>query len=277
MEDVTDKLETMLLLLMDGTHSAYMCSDGRSEFHVKKGKRGNAFEGIAYDITERIASDAMLPESVFTADLTESRYLAITPDLLMAHPAEIVGDNIEAALFCADYIKWQGFRRCNAPKHVAVAGKVVAWLEHHYRIIRPDGNSSYQKGFIPLDSSGRAVFAKMDGLIVCRPDESTLNLCGACSIVEDANRSNAMLASVKDAVEVNFPVPLNAYQEIFALRDAPMSMAGRRKAIVHWVTQHLRHSTRGNEFAVKKHTRGVQEFTIDGLRIKLTPNAQSMI
>lgn len=271
MKEAIDKLETLILLLMDGSHSAHVSSDGRSEFHVKKGKHGYAFEGTTYDITERIASDAMVPVSVFSADMTQSRNFAITPDLLMTHPAEIIGDSLEAALFCDDYIKWQGFRRCKPPKRIAAAGKAVVWFEHHFRIIRLNGSGSYQKSFIPLERNGRALFAKMDGLTVCRPDESTLNLCGACSIVEDAHRSNAMLCSVKDAVEVNIPVPLDDYQDVFAERDGPMNGA-RRKTIVHWVARHMRHSTRGKEFAVKKHTRGVQEFTIDGLRVRLTPN-----
>ena len=93
----------------------------------------------------------------------------------------------------------------------------------------------------------------------------------AASMIEDSHRSNTMLAAVKDATEIKFPVPLDDYKDVFADRDGPMNGA-RRKAIVHWVARHLRNSIRGKEHSVKRHTRGVQEFTIDGLRIRLTPN-----
>lgn len=267
--DVTDKLETMLLMLMDGKHGAIKCNDGT---HTEMNKRGIG-EMIDYDITERVRCDEMCPNSTFTADLTESRLLAITPDYLMAHPADIIGDEMEAALFCGDIIKWQGYRKLKTPpRRVAALGRVAAWYESHYRVILPDGSGTYQKRFVPISRSGHAVIAKMDGLIMCNPAEATLNMCGACSIAEDSARSNAMLASIADHVEVKFPVPLDAYKEVFALRDAPMTPSGRRKAIVHWVASHLRRSTKGNDHKVERHTRGVDDFTIDGMRVRLTPN-----
>lgn len=268
--DVTDNLETMLLLLMDGKHGTIKCDDGT---HMDMSKRGNAKkmnEFVDYDITERVRCDDMTPNSIFTADMTESRLLAITPDYLMAHPADIIGDELEAALFCDDVIKWQGYRKCKAPpRRVAALGRIAAWYEHHYRVIRPDGTGTYQKRFVPLSRSGHAVIAKMDGLIMCNPAEATLNMCGVCSIAEDSARTNTMLASIADAVEVKFPVPLDAYKDVFALRDAPMTPSGRRRAIVHWVAGHIRRSTNGNDHKVARHTRGVEEFTIDGLRVRL--------
>jgi hypothetical protein len=107
------------------------------------------------------------------------------------------------------------------------------------------------------------------GIGVPRLDGETL--ISAASIIEDANRSGAMLATVKDAREIMFPVPIADYKKVFADREGP-KIGDRRKAIVHWVARHLRKSTRGNECVVNKHLRGVQEFSVDGLLVRLTPN-----
>lgn len=124
-----------------------------------------------------------------------------------------------------------------------------------------------------MSRNGTPLPATAHGISICNPKFDGSALIMTASIIEDAYRANTMLATVKDDTEIKFPVPLDDYKNVFADRDGPMTGA-RRKAIIHWVATHLRHSTRGLEYEVKRHTRGVQEFTIDGLRIRLTPNAE---
>lgn len=269
---VTDSIETLLLMLMDGNHDCIKNNDGSRPYLSRRGLDNQKQEFVQYDISERVRCEDMVPTSVFTADLTEHRLFPITPDGLMAHPVDMIGDEIEVALFCGDVIKWLGLRKCKSPpRRVAALGRVAAWYEEHYRVIKQDGSGTYQKRWIPLSRTGHAVVAKADGLMMCNPEEATLHICSACSIAADAFRSDAMLASITDAVEIKLPVPIDDYKAIFSGRDGPI-VGGRRKAILHWVAQHMRSSARGNDFSVKKHTRGIQTFTIDGLRVYLTPN-----
>jgi hypothetical protein len=149
-------------------------------------------------------------------------------------------------------------------------GKPACFYEKHWRIINSDGSGDYSKHFLALDKSGIFIPTKYQGFATSLFKDAG-DICLAASIIEDAYRTGTMLAAVKDATEVKFPVPLADYKDIFLKRDGPMH-GSRKKAIIHWVAQHIRKSTRENEFSVKKHTRGVQEFTIDGLRIRLTPN-----
>jgi hypothetical protein len=143
----------------------------------------------------------------------------------------------------------------------------------HTRFVDSRGNGDYYKRLIPIDKTGRPLFAKIQGHSVCAPNKEGEMLIICSSVIEDAHRANAMLAAVKDATEIKFPVPLDEYKELFSDREGPYNGA-RKKAIVHWVAKHLRSSTRGKSHAVKQHTRGVQEFKIDGLRVRLSPNTE---
>ena len=62
-----------------------------------------------------------------------------------------------------------------------------------------------------------------------------------------------------------------AMQHLRSLRDAPLTNAGKRKAILHWVTKHTR-ATRQERVNVSEHWRGTRTLSIDGLRVTLAPN-----
>lgn len=267
MEDVTDKLETMILMALDANHGQTVPGTLRREKST-----GRVQE--LHDQGELLALDEMRPASAYTFDMAdEERIFATTTDYLVTHPADVLGDEAEVVMLDGDMLKWRGYRRLRrAPKGVACLGRATHWYEMHMRFVTGNGAGEYYKRVVPIDRNGKPLLAQVQGHNVCAPNEEGQMLVLCASVIEDAHRANTMLAAVKDATEIKFPVPLDDYKDVFAERDGPMNGA-RRKAIVHWVARHLRSSTRGKEFAVKKHTRGVQEFTIDGLRIRLTPNA----
>lgn len=267
MKDVTDKLETLILMALDANHGHTVPGTLRREKST-----GRVLE--LHDQGELLAIDEMRPASAYTFDMAdEERIFATTTDYLITHPADVLGDEAEVVMLDGEMLKWRGYRRLRrAPKGVACLGRATHWYEMHMRFVTGNGAGEYYKRVVPIDRNGKTLLAQVQGHNVCAPGEEGQMLVLCASVIEDAHRANTMLAAVKDATEIKFPVPLDDYKDVFAERDGPMNGA-RRKAIVHWVARHLRHSTRGNEFAVKKHTRGVQEFTIDGLRIRLTPNA----
>jgi hypothetical protein len=93
-----------------------------------------------------------------------------------------------------------------------------------------------------------------------------------CSLKEDAHRTNTMLASFTEHVQIKMPVAIDNYKEIFIGRKAPLTQKGRKKAIIHWVAAHMRDTKNRKCCEVKRHIRGIQEFEIDGMKIKITPN-----
>ena len=273
--DVADSVETMLLMLLDGRHKQIENDDRDKQLLDSSYRKSrSACQNIDFDASKLCEFGDMMPDSVYLADMTESRLFTYDPAQLLAHPADILGDRCEGAMFHEQSVKWFAVRRLlSAPKNVAVIGKVAVWYEGHFRLIRSDGSGTYQKRYAAISRDGRALLVKRGPYILSDPAESTFMSTTLCSLVEDARRTNAMLASVKDAIEVHVPVPLDAYKEVFALREAPVTPGGRRKAIVHWVASHMRRSIHGAEHKVGRHTRGVDEFTIDGLRVRLSPNS----
>lgn len=267
MEQVTDRLETLIIMAMDARHG---------DFGAQAIRRGRSTEGTykLVDAGEILKLDSMQPRSAYTFAITEeNRIFATQKEYLMAHPAEVIGDEAEAIVLDGGQIRWCGLRRIRqAPRGCACLGVASHWYEMHKRFVNYDGSGGYEKRLIPLSRNGTPLPATAHGISICNPKFDGSALIMTASIIEDAYRANTMLATVKDDTEIKFPVPLDDYKNVFADRDGPMTGA-RRKAIIHWVATHLRHSTRGLEYEVKRHTRGVQEFTIDGLRIRLTPNA----
>jgi len=265
-ENVSDKLETMILMALDAN------SDHSSPKTLLREKSTGAVLEL-HDQGTLINADDMRPNSSYTFDVADDdRIFATTTDYLITHPSEVIGDEAEVIMLHCDTLKWYGYRRLRRPpKNASCLGKPSHWYESHTRYVSPNSRSGYVKRLIAIDSSGRPLLVKMQGHVVCNPNLEGVGLILCSSIIEDAHRTNTMLATVKDATEIKFPIPLGDYKEVFAERDGPLN-GSRRKAIVHWVARHLRRSLTGKEFPVKKHTRGVQEFDIDGLHIKLTPN-----
>ena len=66
------------------------------------------------------------------------------------------------------------------------------------------------------------------------------------------------------------PVPIDDYKAIFLDRDAPF-LNGKKRAIIHWVSDHLRRYRSGKISKIGKHTRGVDDIVIDGLSINIKP------
>lgn len=266
-EKITDDLETMIIMALDANHKYKSCGISRV-----------ADDGSTWDLHDQgeiLTFDAMKPQSAFTFDMQgNDRIFAGSKEYLLDHPAEVIGDSLEVMMLLPDgRLKWQGFRLLpKKPKRVACLGKASHWYELHHRLIYPNGQGQYVKRVVPINKNGDALLAKIDGHFVCVPNIEGQHLYIAASMLEDARRTNAMLAEVKGDTGIKFPVPLDDYQSIFSSREGPM-IGDRRKAIIHWVAKHLRRSSKGNTHEVKRHVRGVDEINIDGLRIKITPNA----
>ena len=266
MEEITDQLETLVLMALDANHEN---SFTRNE---KLGSCDGYWE--IRDQGRLLSFDAMHPRSSYTFDATDrTRIFAVTPGYLMTHAAETLGDEAEILMLDGNgLLKWYGFRKLRKPpRDVSTIGKPTHWYEAHFRAVTQNGSGEYVKRLVALDRAGKPLPVWISGHCVCAPKVEGASLILTASVIEDAHRTNTMLAALKDATEIKFPVPIDDYKDIFAERDGPLN-GSRRKAIIHWVARHLRHSPRGKEFTVKKHTRGVQEFTIDGLQLRLTPN-----
>ena len=70
--------------------------------------------------------------------------------------------------------------------------------------------------------------------------------------------------------KLNFGVKEDHIRSLFISRDAPMTKAGRRNPILHWVNAHKRLSKSDELYDVRKHLRGHEEFDMGGFHFKIT-------
>lgn len=274
--EVADKIESTIAYLLMGTHDAAGFTsekttiDGRAK---KKGGRTGTY--LTVDFSNLFAVDDAFPTSPYVVGVapdSDDRLFSPHYEDLVVNPIETLGDEAETAFVLGDdgCVLWTCFRRTKAPKRAATLGKAAAWYELHFRSISENGTGSYKKRVIPLGVDGRVLPYRLGEHAVSDP-KTTSTVVLSCSLIEDCRRAKAFTASVCDGVELRFPVGDAAYKEVFALREAPLTPTGRRKAILHWVSKHVRH-TKNTSTVVDRHTRGVAEIVVDGLTVRLTPN-----
>lgn len=266
-EEVVDNVETLIGLAM------YANLKHTPEYH----KDVTRCKHMSLDIVDAsyfLKSDDLYPESAYTFDMTDTdRLLTTDKDYLSGHPKEILGNRSEIILLFEGNLKWSAVKRLNKlPEGVSVLGKVDCVYERHYREVDLSGkNIAYSKSIVVLDKTGNTLPTMLRGQAPFDAKFEQSQIVLAASLVEDCVRSGTMLARVKDEIEIKFPVPVDNYKEMFAGRDEPLTPKGNRKAILHWVRKHLK-SNNNKSWDVKKHIRGVQEFTIDGLKVVIEPN-----
>lgn len=213
--------------------------------------------------------EPLKPSVAYTTDATdEERLFTTDPRLLLDSPQDLIGRHAEVAFVGPDFVRWAAFKKLHKrPNKVWVSSAGADLYEYHLREIYADGSSVYFKRVAAIGKTGRPVNCIIEGTRDqgSTPDGQYLIL--AASVIEDAHRPDTFLATVRDDTGVMLPVAQGAHLDVFRLRDGPMS-GGRRRALLHWVAAHTRR--RGAcEFPVKEHLRGIHEFTIEGLAVKL--------
>lgn len=275
MTDLIDKTETLIAHLL--------CADARVEDSADMGGRRVLDSGMEFaeqDVSTLIKFEPMYPNRSYTFQSLDcnpgeddSRLFTDDANLLIAPVQDTLGKESEVALLCRDRVKWTGFRKIRkAPRGVWVSAPGASLYEFHYREIFANGVSSYFKRVAAISKSGKPVICLVEGSSGSNSKIEGYQAVIAASLIEDAHRVDALTASITDATTIILPVPIGDHKELFALRDAPMTPAGRRRAILHWVSMHTRRTQNNNFTTVKEHTRGVREFAIDGFRVRLEPN-----
>jgi hypothetical protein len=217
----------------------------------------------------------MRPSAPYTAQLSGDRIYATSPELLLETVQDLLGSKCETAYLGDDFVKWLGLRKLHkAPRGCWASVTRPTWYEYHYMLIRSDGTATYDRDVIALKADGNParVMFQGNGTRGGHVDETgAICAISAASMIEDAHRPGTLLATVSDGTSVLVPVPTGEHKDLFALRDAPLTKAGKRKAILHWVCNHTR-ATKRARVNVSEHWRGTRTLDIDGLRVSLTPN-----
>lgn len=268
MNDVLDQTETLLAYLL--------CADDSSSVHISPAKKHIKLHQ-EQDATSLIKFEPLYPSCSYTVQMDEEkendRIYTADPSLLMNSVQDLIGKHKEVALLSEGKVQWFAYRKIHkAPKNVFISSPGASLYEFHYREAYSNGKSIYYRRIAAISKTGKPVPTILVGSAGSNSDISGKQVVIAASIVEDAHRSDVFTASIKESTEILLPVPIGEHKELFALRDGPMTNAGKRKAIMHWVAKHMRETSKGNTCVVGKHLRGVNTFDIDGLTVTLTAN-----
>lgn len=220
--------------------------------------------------------EPMRPVAPYTGQLSGDRIYSRSPACLLQTVQDLLGDECETALMGDDFAKWIGIRKLRkAPRGCWASVMRPTWYEYHFMLMRTDGTATYDRDVIALKADGNPATVRFEGFGRRGGHvNETSAICAitAASVIEDAHRPGALLATISDGTSVLVPVPIGEHRELFALRDAPLTNAGKRKAILHWVTKHTR-ATREERVSVSEHWRGARTLSIGGLRVTLSPSA----
>lgn len=148
--------------------------------------------------------------------------------------------------------------------------------EQHVRVIFPDGSESYDKDIIalhdkailpyllPIPRGSKYHWSYDDLLDMCNRTYKEL----ASQIWFKIHMANFWQVQWSYAgKELIFPATEHAVRELGRLRDGPRTtLSGRRNPLLHWVTEHLRRISTGDEerlIPISEHLRGTERFVID--------------
>lgn len=224
---------------------------------------------IGVDAGARLQFSPLSPTTAYISELNGDRLIAVDAGLLLHTPQDIIGRHSEIAVVGDGVVKWAAFRKLQKrPKHVWIASPGADLYEYHSRFIRADGTADYAKRVVALSKSGKMVSAIIEGTKDVGAGSIDYEaIVMAASIIEDAHRPGTFLATVRDTVGVKLPIPQGEHLDVFKLRDGP-KVGDRRRPLLHWVAKHVR-KVQKKEYQVKEHLRGVHEFDIDGMSVKL--------
>lgn len=228
----------------------------------------NVGVGFEIDAGARFNFSPRSPTTAYVCDLSESREFARDARLLLNTPQDILGNHAEIALVDGQVIKWACFRKLNKRPHGIWVAKTGASLyEYHSRFITASGESNYAKRVAAIDKQGNPVAVIIEGTKNQGVEPDGVALILASSVIEDANRPGCFKATIKDSVGVIVPVKQGHHLELFKLRDGP-NLGNRKRPLLHWVASHLKKNSE-RQWDVKAHLRGVHEFVIDGMSVRL--------
>jgi hypothetical protein len=206
-------------------------------------------------------------------DPTNERLYADSPDLLVKPIHKVIGESSEFVLNNrndADTI-WVRYERVNqAPKRISVHGKFRFGYIIHRKHSYNNNSGFYYKEFIGFDHNGTPLTSSAKGSgSLCLTQSNYDTLIGLCSVKEDLYRENAIRTKITHAGKsASFPLPIDFYKNEFLIRKAPLTPTGRRKPILHTVSEHIRK----NKTKVDGFSRGIETFFIDDFKVELELN-----
>ena len=284
---VLSESETAIIRMLDMDFDL-----GRSESRVTYGKAAEG-EGEHYldspleDLPSKVPQKCLIPHG-------NDRYYTESINYTPYSVRKVIGDSLEV-LF-ADYenkggrrSKWMMIEKTDSSfglkKHTYPALIKAPYSSYisHFRLYDDNYPTYIKKPFIIKDNKILSPWAKNaachKGFRAVMNDtelqEIDQNVRLMVSIKEDFIRVDSFIVDLKN-IDTNLISSLcverDRLSELLFLRDNPLTQTGRKRPIIHWVSNHLRNTKHKSNIRVIKHLRGITRFDLDGFNVTITPN-----
>lgn len=271
-DDQVDPIEDMILIAL---HSKTGKTRKLGDIKFKGG-----WTSVACDFSSYTPKQVLHPRDMYTTIVAEDdtdHYRLFTTDMdqLVCDPVKLIGARSETVIMGDNDIRWLCMVPMSAPRGVvALTNQKVKWYAKHVRVITRDLREVYERFPIPI-ADGRIPEVKFLGWSQSTKEvmeEQREKVALHLSMIEDAIRKNAVLATVEEHTKLRFAVSDEAYKDFFALRDGYRNTpTGRRNPILHWCARHLRKSRAGNSTVIG-HERGNETLIHGNLQLSLSRN-----
>lgn len=210
----------------------------------------------------------------------DERIVSANPRLLREPFVDLIGKFSEALIMSPGRARWVGCERMSKRPRRILAPPGV---REFYCLTQIDMDAALhgksQAACLGVTSRGDVVAcpAEQEGFRStyqvnrgAMPWLDTVNMAVVfASMIDDFTLADRWKVSFSADRSMSFSTTADGAREAFAFRDAPLSPAGRRKAILHWVRAHGRKKQDGGVAEVPKHLRGITEFTAGGVDIRI--------
>lgn len=154
----------------------------------------------------------------------------------------------------------------------------------HYRLIvvqlKPNGKFVPAKGWLTISKTGQISTSEFDidewfpvgsrngptgGTVTSRTVSSGMEPVKTSitwSAHIDKDRLWLVQAEGQREASATFGVRVEQIKSLFYARDLPLTAAGRRRPILHWVDAHNRRLKNGTDVVIPAHLKGIEQFTM---------------
>lgn len=254
--------------------------EGKDDEHGSGVFRPSYLRGTGTSLQGTSVIENWIPDKVSTNPITciqDDRLFTTDPSLLLKPIPEIIGDRSEVVFLDGNKLKWSMVERVNRfPRGIVTFGRPCdPKYILHYRVTYPSGAEYYIKSAVvwstrinrPHLATRHARMLCDKSQLACRNRELHFSIVTMASMLEDSQLFWKVSLSSDKTITVY--ADKGSIRDLCDLRDNPLSATGRRRPILHWVASHTRSKSTGADIDVRKHLRGITEFEMDGISVRV--------
>lgn len=188
---------------------------------------------------------------------------------------DILDDDFEIIFLHGLSFKWRKVIKTEAKyiRPLTMPGAKTIY-ETHARKLYFDTTQEYSKELVGLKKDGLSTSETYyKNKAMGDVEEKTFNLYYAAMAKHHLYREGIFHVTIVNSETqkgIKLAVDYDEVKPLFAYRDSPRTITGRKKPIIHWVREHLRKASKKSDHQkVKKHLKGILMFEADGYSITI--------